>query len=153
MWLLWCHLQSHHFKGTEAPRYHQHKEQTHPLTSSFVLWSCLVVIHVQRGHTWWRDCTQSILQSDAIGFLLFGTVHYSNDELSLCLFSAIDMKEASKYLCVHVCLCINVHHFEWMVVEYPENMISVLPVAYFLSIQQLPLEICTSRGWCDETRR
>lgn len=33
---LWCHLQSHYFKSTKAPHCHQYKEQTHPLTSSFV---------------------------------------------------------------------------------------------------------------------
>lgn len=33
---LWCHLQSHYFKSTKAPQCHQYKEQTHPLTSSFV---------------------------------------------------------------------------------------------------------------------
>lgn len=73
---LWCHLQSHHFKGTKALRCNQRKEQTHPLTSSFVPLYVNGYPHVERPYsTRWRENYKvCVLHSGMLRFMPTGTL-------------------------------------------------------------------------------
>lgn len=118
---LWCHLQSHHFKGTKAPRCHQHKEQTHPLTSSFVLLSPNGNSPAESPYTVKGELHSVLYNQVFLGFCpLALTVHHcNNDKLSLFLFPLSDMKETAlvrefvctymRLLCVWVCSCLIVY--------------------------------------------
>lgn len=95
MWALWCHLQSHHFKGSKALQCHQHREQTRPLASSFVPLSPNGNSPAESPHMDGGELQHS-LQSDILRFLPTGIHrmnHNTNDKLSLFLFSLTNLKE------------------------------------------------------------
>lgn len=161
---LWCHLQSHYFKSTKAPQCHQYKEQTHPLTSSFVPLSPNSNSPAESPYTV-KGELQRAVQSGILEFLPTSThyVHHcNNDKLSLSLFSLTDMKETAlthEFVCTKNAPCVRmsefvcncVHAFEWKVVVQWES--HDYSAASRLHSQKPPLEILTSREWCDETRR
>lgn len=106
---LWCHLQSYHFKGTKAPRCHQHKEQTHRLASSFVLLSPNGDSPAESPYTVKGELHSVLCNQVFLGFCpLALTVHHcNNDKLSLFLFPPSDMKEtvlARRFVCTYMCL-------------------------------------------------
>lgn len=116
MRLLWCHLQFHHFKGTKAPRCPQHKEQVHPLTSSFVLLSPNGNSPAESPYTVKGELHSVLYNQVFLGFCpLALTVHHcNNDKLSLSLFPLSDMKETTlvrKFVCTYICLFCA---YEWV---------------------------------------
>lgn len=139
---LWCHLQSHHFKGTKAPRCHHHKEQMHPLTSSFVLLSLNDNSPVESPYMVKGELHSVLYNQVFLGFcpLALCTTATMTSFLysSSILVTWKKLPWCRKNLCTYMYICVLervyvciycVHAFERKVVVCAENpMITVLPV-------------------------
>lgn len=138
---LWCHLQSHHFKGTKAPQCHQHKEQTHPLTSSFVLLSLNGNSHTEspymvKGELHSVLYNQVFLGSCPLALTVCTTVTMTSflysSSLLLTWKTALVCEDVCTYMCL-LCVCVSV--CEW---------VSFYVIVYtHLSAQRIPwLQCC-----------